>query len=343
MPSKRCNTNERNTIDFVIFAAAEGFHEVCSAKGSHEGYECSKVGESCSGNTYRDHSTILKDITKSLQVYSDFDDLSHVQGLLHNAQSVIQTVKIKRHDVEAALLNEKKRLEDELDTERKLYVSSGTALRQQLDLARDETLTLKTTVADLELQKRTLEGKCTLLREEQAEDKRKLEQAEMTCNSLQDETNILETDILTLRGERDRLQNDHVVIQTELERERKKTLCQWTELSPVSGSRSFCHQCGALGFPMEDTDITEERTESLQIESDLKDDLWYVLSDARARIKRMKMKRLSPEAAIAEEKAALKAELDKERELRNSSPVELRDEIITLQRERNAALFDAQE
>ncbi|CAM6119596.1 unnamed protein product [Calypogeia fissa] len=68
---------------------------------------------------------------------------------------------------------------------------------------------------------------------------------------------------------------------------------------------------------MEDADITEERTESLQIESDLKDDLCYVLSDARARIKRMKMKRLGPEAAIAEEKTALKAELDKERELLN--------------------------
>ncbi|CAM6119594.1 unnamed protein product [Calypogeia fissa] len=182
--------------------------------------------ENAAGETPTETRAPLKDITKSLQLYSDFNDLSHVQGFLHNAQSVIQTVKIKRHDIEAALLNEKKRLEDELDTERKLYVYSGTALRQQLDLARDQTLTLKTTVADLEFQTRTLEGKCTLLREEQAEGKRKLEQAEMTCNSLQDEKNILETDILTLRGERDRLRNDNVVIQTELERERKKTLCQ---------------------------------------------------------------------------------------------------------------------
>ncbi|CAM6119598.1 unnamed protein product [Calypogeia fissa] len=93
---------------------------------------------------------------------------------------------------------------------------------------------------------------------------------------------------------------------------------------------------------MADTYITEEGTESSVMESEL-DSLSWILNDARRRIKRMNKRRRSAEAANRGEKAALNAELVKERELRDSSRVEYRDKIITLQRERNTALLDAQD
>lgn len=166
------------------------------------------------------------DIIECLQVDSELNDLSRVEGVLSDAMDMIEMVKRKRSDIQTAVRDQQMKLRAELHSEKNRYSDYRCAVRGLLRSDRDEKIKLETAISVLEGQKETLEGEVSLMQVEQAELKRKWEQAVTINNFVTDEKTRLKADLQHLRDEKDQLGLDHVAMTANFEKEREKSLCQ---------------------------------------------------------------------------------------------------------------------